>query len=171
MKCDCGKIGENFKKISNLKLTLCPDCVERVSYIYSELKSERGHCYPKTLPENPNNIYGTIIKGTVTKKLLMKIKKLYKNEMAACDMGCQTPPLFEILWECKSAKDAVDHGYTEDLWYRCIFVGRTIVEMEYCVRDIDAIVGTLEENEENKIPAPKLTEKQKKDLNTIISAM
>ena len=67
MKCDCGKIGENFKKISKLKLTLCPDCVERVSYIYSGLKSEREHC--KTLPENPNYIYGTIIKGTVTKKL------------------------------------------------------------------------------------------------------
>lgn len=135
---------------------MCPDCFEEYTYIKRGLKIE---------PENEMYIYGTKIEGPVTKKFLTEIKKLIKSDKAFCEMGSQNPPLFKILWECKSAEDAIKHGYNAHTWYRCKLVGRTIVRMEYLCRDIDILVGSLKDEDE---PPVKRTKKQLKALDKVL---
>ena len=96
-------------------------------------------------------IYGTKIEGVITKKLLSRIKKMIKADNIMCDMGSQNPPLCEILWECKSAEDAIKHGYTEHLWYRCKTVDKIIVSMNYLV-NIDTVIELEQEGGKKLVP-------------------
>jgi len=133
-KCNCGEEITGIVRYEK-GLKLCPDCFQ----YYVELKNEL-----KRQPENEWVVYGTKIEGVLTKKLFNRIKKIIKTDSVLNNMGSQNPPLFEIMWECKSAKDAIEHGYTARLWYRCKIVGKTIVSMKY-LANVDAILESLKE--------------------------
>lgn len=177
MKCSCGKIGQHFEVLSKIKLTLCPECLEEFKYLVVCLKvDQKTYNLPEPVKgifsESPQLVYNkTTIKGFITKSHLKKIKASYRSDMRFCAAGSQSPPLFEVLWECKSAQDAKKHGFSSHDWYKCVLVGRTLVGLSCCVKDLESITGPEFKPTEKPVKPKKLTKQQKCDLDKILGAL
>lgn len=82
-----------------------------------------------------NNIYnynlgncGMSLQGAINRGYLKLLKAAIKKHSAFPDSQSLLP--YRITWECKSEKDAVEHGYHKEYWGRLKTLGATLIKIE-----------------------------------------